>query len=138
MAVFPVRVDRRDGAFSCITYAFIDLGSNISFVSESLPQEIECQGVRKRLSMDTMGVQHMMDSSAIKVIHITELYQKRVTLEFFERLREERPGNSREDKFSSLQSGSQMVTMCSTFHLITEVWHLVVCHICRNAIGSRS
>ncbi|KAK2158182.1 hypothetical protein LSH36_175g05028 [Paralvinella palmiformis] len=87
---------------------------------KSLPQEIECQGVRKRLSMDTMGVQHMMDSSAIKVIHITELYQKRVTLEFFERLREERPGNSREDKFSSLQSGSQMVTMCSTFHLITE------------------
>jgi len=47
MTVVPIKVDRRDGTFSCVIYAVMDSGSTISFKSASLQQEIGCQGVKE-------------------------------------------------------------------------------------------
>ena len=60
MAVVPVQVGMVVSTQMVHTYAFLDPGSNASFISDSLVQQLGLQGTKMTLSMDSMGEKHTM------------------------------------------------------------------------------
>ena len=73
MAVVPVQVGMVGSTQMVHTYAFLDPGSNASFISDNLVQQLGLQGTKMTLSMDTMGVKHTMLTHAIKNVAVCDI-----------------------------------------------------------------
>jgi hypothetical protein len=54
MPVLPVRVEAKDSNRTVETYAFLDGGSNTSFVTESLVKKLRAKGYQTTLFLTTM------------------------------------------------------------------------------------
>ena len=78
MAIIPVKVALHGSSRWIETYAFLDPGSNVSFCSQKLMTEIGSQGVRKKLTLNTMGVTHKMYSYELKNVVISDLAHQHV------------------------------------------------------------
>ena len=55
MAIIPIRIKRKNGLKEVSTYAFLDTGSNASFISEDLMRSLGCEGKRVEITIETMG-----------------------------------------------------------------------------------
>ena len=57
------------------TYAFLDPGSNASFISVNLMHQLGLQGKRMKLSMDTMGEKHTMITHEVRNVVVCDIAQ---------------------------------------------------------------
>jgi len=67
MIIVPVRVIRKDGTLSHLTYAFV-----------SLLHKIGSNGTKKKITIDTMGVPHAMQATTVKNIQVSDLGQEHI------------------------------------------------------------
>ncbi len=73
LAIIPVRLGTQNGTKTVETYAFLDPGSTVSFITEKLRQELNCQGQKKTLSVQTMGAVYPIETFAIGGLRVTDL-----------------------------------------------------------------
>lgn len=88
MAIIPVRIRRCNSTHSICTYAFLDRGSTVSFMTDGLVKELGATGRKTKISLDTMsGSNNVTDSQVLKglellsldgmnVIKLSKLYSK--------------------------------------------------------------
>eukprot|EP00794_Sanderia_malayensis_P013184 gene13184-14532_t len=68
LAIVPVLVKARESTKLLETYAFLDSGSNTSFCTESLLQNLEVEGKRTKLSLTTMqGENNAIECSLVSL-----------------------------------------------------------------------
>jgi hypothetical protein len=80
MAVIPVKVRMKNGVKEIETYAFMDPGSNVSFCTENLMNELCGNGKKMNITMNTMGVPHSMNTYLVRNLEISDL-QSQNTIE---------------------------------------------------------
>ncbi|XP_050417786.2 uncharacterized protein LOC126831152, partial [Patella vulgata] len=73
MAIIPVMVKTKNGHNVVETYAFLDPGSNVSFCTENLMRQLSCNGKRTKLTFDTMGSTHTLNSFVIHGMQVCDL-----------------------------------------------------------------
>ena len=73
MAIVPVKVCLNGSCKMITTYAFLDPGSNVSFITENLRHNLGCEGKHLKINLDTMGVNHTLHTSEVKNIVICDL-----------------------------------------------------------------
>ena len=73
MAIVPVRIRRTSCSKDIITYAFLDPGSSVSFCTEKIMRQLGCEGHRLRITLDTMGVPHTMNTYSVNNLEICDL-----------------------------------------------------------------
>ncbi|XP_033098946.1 uncharacterized protein LOC117102676 [Anneissia japonica] len=66
LAIVPVQVRAQRGSKVVITYAFLDPGSTISFCSDGLLQSLGVRGRPARISIETMGSRHSLQTETVK------------------------------------------------------------------------
>jgi hypothetical protein len=76
LAIIPVKVNMSGSSTVISTYAFLDPGSNVSFCAENLMHQLGGEGRRMKLTMDTMGVPHTMNTYAFRGLEISDLSQE--------------------------------------------------------------
>ena len=76
MAIIPVKVRRRGSGRLVETYAFMDPGSNVSFCSDHLMRQLGCEGKSRRLTTDTMGFEHTLDTYEVQNIEVCDVLAK--------------------------------------------------------------
>ena len=54
LPIIPVNVRAKDGLRTVVTYAFLDGGSNTSFITDSLLKKLVVKGTQTTLSLTTM------------------------------------------------------------------------------------
>jgi hypothetical protein len=55
MVIIPVLIRRKDSVVHVQTYAFLDPGSNVSFCTEELMQQLGMQGAHIKIKLKTMS-----------------------------------------------------------------------------------
>ncbi|XP_077865856.1 uncharacterized protein LOC144352901, partial [Saccoglossus kowalevskii] len=73
MAIIPVLVKANGGTIALETYAFLDPGSSVSFCTESLMRKLGAGGNRAKITIDTMGIPHTMNTFIIKGLEVSDL-----------------------------------------------------------------
>ncbi len=73
MSVIPVKVKMKDSRRVVETYTFLDPGSSISFCSTSLMEKLDCSSKPMKITIDTMGRPHTMDTRIIQGLRIYDL-----------------------------------------------------------------
>lgn len=73
MAIIPVKVKMKEGITIVETYAFLDPGSSVSFCSTSLMEKLGCHGKSKKITIETMGSPHTMDTRVIQGLQVCDL-----------------------------------------------------------------
>jgi hypothetical protein len=75
MAIIPVKIYSRGKLNTVMTYAFLDPGSNLSFCSTKLMRQLGCEGIRRKLTMNTMGEKYTMYTNELKNLIVCDLGQ---------------------------------------------------------------
>ena len=73
MVIIPVKIRRKNSIKECVTYAFFDPGSNVSFISDELRHDLCVDGKRMNITVNTMGVPHNMSTYLINDIEISNI-----------------------------------------------------------------
>ncbi|XP_046564520.1 uncharacterized protein LOC124273324 [Haliotis rubra] len=75
LAVIPVKVTFKDTLKVISTYAFLDPGSTISFCSESLMNQLGCNGKSKKveITIDTLGEPHTSFVRAVSGLKVHDM-----------------------------------------------------------------
>ena len=73
MAIVPVNVRLKDSVKVIQTYAFLDTGSNVSFCTEKLLNELGGSGKKMKLTLNTMGTTHTFITQQCKGLKISNL-----------------------------------------------------------------
>ena len=76
LAVIPVKVHVRGSLKMVETYAFLDPGSNVSFCSTRLMNQLNCEGKRRKLTLNTMGEKYTMYTHEVKNLQVCDLNQE--------------------------------------------------------------
>ena len=69
MAIIPIRIKRKNGLKEVTTYAFLDTGSNASFISD-LMRSLGCKGKRVEITIETMGNAVSTHTNSLKGLEI--------------------------------------------------------------------
>ena len=78
MAIVPVRIRKRNSAKEIVTYAFLDPGSNASFMTHDLMRELGCEGKRVNITVSTMSTPWSVQTHILKDIEIVGLEESSV------------------------------------------------------------
>ncbi|XP_046358371.2 uncharacterized protein LOC124136493 [Haliotis rufescens] len=70
MAIIPVMLRRKGSSPAIRTYAFLDPGSSVSFITDSMKQKLGCEGKRLKITLETMGHPHSMITYSINHLEI--------------------------------------------------------------------
>ena len=73
MAIIPVTLRSANGMKSLNTYAFLDPGSNVSFCSEQIAEDLGVSGKEVRITMDTMGATQKFSTQRIEGLEVGSL-----------------------------------------------------------------
>ena len=73
MAIVPVKVRMKNSMKEVQTYAFLDPGSNVSFVTDGLLQQIGGHGQKRNITMNTMGVCQSLNTYRVQGLEVCDL-----------------------------------------------------------------
>ena len=76
LAVVPVKVEAKGGDKTVETYAFLDTGSNTTFCTERLMQQLGLEGKKSRLSLTTLETASALTECSIVNLEILELNEE--------------------------------------------------------------
>lgn len=76
MAIIPVLIRARNSMVAVQTYAFLDPGSNASFCSEELMQQLGVQGPRLKIKVNTMSLPHNLNTHVLHELEMCDLQGK--------------------------------------------------------------
>ena len=78
MAIMPVRIRKRNSTKEIVTYAFLDPGSNASFMTHDLMRKLGCDGKRVNITVATMSTPWSVQTHILKDIEIVGLEESSV------------------------------------------------------------
>ncbi|XP_033101162.1 uncharacterized protein LOC117104423 [Anneissia japonica] len=73
MAIVPVLARSKRSGLSIETYAFMDPGSSVSFCTDELRKKLGLGGRKARITLDTMGTSHTLDTRIVTGIELSNL-----------------------------------------------------------------
>ncbi|XP_033120783.1 uncharacterized protein LOC117119913 [Anneissia japonica] len=73
MAIVPVLARSKRSGLSIETYAFMDPGSSVSFCTDELRKKLGLGGRKARITLDTMGTSHTLDTRIVTGIELRNL-----------------------------------------------------------------
>ncbi|XP_064629277.1 uncharacterized protein LOC135488566 [Lineus longissimus] len=73
MAIIPVQIKNSDGSIVTETYAFLDPGSNVSFCTDQLADQLGVKGKRTTMKLETMGACQNFVTRQISGLEIASL-----------------------------------------------------------------
>ncbi|XP_064650125.1 uncharacterized protein LOC135501515 [Lineus longissimus] len=73
MAIIPVKVKLKSSYRTIDTYAFLDPGSTVNFCSEELMRKLGAGGRKTRITLDTMGTEHTMQTYVVKDLEVCDI-----------------------------------------------------------------
>ena len=76
LAVVPVKVKARDSSKIIETYAFLDAGSNTTFCTEGLLQELNIEGKKTKLSLTTIQNENVPTHCSVVNLEIFDLNKR--------------------------------------------------------------
>jgi hypothetical protein len=73
MAIIPVKVKLKNSNRAIDTYAFLDPGSTVNFCTIDLMRRLGAGGKKARITLETMGSEHTMQTYIIKGLEVCDL-----------------------------------------------------------------
>ncbi|XP_028417945.1 uncharacterized protein LOC114542641 [Dendronephthya gigantea] len=73
LAIVPIEVKAKGSSKTVKTYAFLDSGSNTTFCTEKLLEELEIHGTKTKLSLTTMQAENVPEHSTMVSLEILDL-----------------------------------------------------------------
>ncbi|XP_071094895.1 uncharacterized protein [Haliotis cracherodii] len=72
MAIIPVMLRRKGSSHAIRTYAFLDPGSSVSFITDSMKQKLGSDGKILKITLETMGHPHSMITYSINHLEVSD------------------------------------------------------------------
>ncbi|XP_028415393.1 uncharacterized protein LOC114538415 [Dendronephthya gigantea] len=73
LAIVPIEVKAKGSSKTVKTYAFLDSGSNTTFCTEKLLEELETHGTKTKLSLTTMQAENVPEQCTMVSLEISDL-----------------------------------------------------------------